>query len=69
MKSKPKPMCCNCKFLGSPFRGESYQFRDDMDCARHAPIVKLTEYGRKSVFPPVKGNDWCGDFIKGELLE
>ena len=68
MSKDTKDMCCLCKYLVSPFKGESFEFRSDMDCGRHSPTLVMKQHGRTSVFPPVRGDDWCGDFEKMEAL-
>lgn len=59
---KLKPACCNCKYLGSPFRGELYRFHEDMECRRHSPILVGTSERPYTHFPSTSGNDWCGDY-------
>lgn len=58
-------ICCFCKFWGSRFKGELYRFRENENCQRHAPTVRITTDSymqNKPLFPQTKGNDFCGDF-------
>jgi len=61
-------MCRDCKFfVGS--RNKNYDYMAG-ECHRHAPVVKLQlcshDFENKTVYPPVKNDDGCGDFERLE---